>query len=82
MKLFADDTNLYIVVITPMKVHTFSIKIYRPSNNQHITVNIPSIAHGPLIKSGLKEGMGSYTDYTNGKDLFVTIPQNKGWAVV
>ena len=38
------------------------------------TENIPSSAHGPLIGNVLKEGVGSYTNDTHDKDLFVTFP--------
>ena len=47
-----------------------------------VHVNIPSIAHGPLIGKVWKEGVGFYTNYTNDRDIFVTFPQKWGWTVV
>ncbi len=44
-----------------------------------ITINFPSSTHGPLIDGkSAKNGVGSYTDYRNDKDLFVTFPQKRG----
>ncbi len=42
------------------------------------TVNILANAHGPLIGKVLKKGVGSYTNYRNDKDSFVTFPQKWG----
>ncbi len=50
--------------------------------NECTCIEITKCHMGPLIGKVLKKGVGSYTNYRNDKDLFVTFLQKWGWALM